>query len=105
MTMLLVLVMCWVGERTSLPEATPSGGPAVERSHDSLPLGKLADSNADGQAAEAELADDSDVDALLVSEAAVGFASIIGFGPFATGRELNDWRVRSSIGARGPPLV
>lgn len=105
MAMLLTMVMCWVGERTSLPEAAPPGGPVVERSNtDALPLGKLADSNAE-QAVETELGDDSDVDALLISEAALGFASVFRFRQFDCGRELNDWRARSSVSARGPPIV
>jgi hypothetical protein len=105
MAVLLAMVMCWVGERTSLPEAAARGGPAVERSNaDTLPLGKLAESNVE-QLVEGELADDSDIDALLVNEAALGFASVFRFRQFDSRRELNDWRARSSVSARGPPIV
>lgn len=105
MAMLLTMVMCWVGERTSLPEAAPHRGPAVERSNtDALPLGKLADPNAE-QAVQTELADDSDIDALLVSEVALGSANVFRFRQFDSRHELNDWRARSSVSARGPPIV
>lgn len=105
MAMLLAVVMCWVGERTSLPEAGPRTGPAVERSNaDTLPLGKLAETNTGGHAVEAE-PDDSDLDALLVSEASLELTRFFVFRQFDSGRELNDWRARSSISARGPPVV
>jgi hypothetical protein len=106
MAVLLAIVMCWMGERPSLPEAEPRGGPAVERSHtDTLPLGKLAESSTEGQAAETEPGDESDVDALLIATAALEPTSGFAPGPFDCGRELNDWRARSSISARGPPIV
>jgi hypothetical protein len=106
MALLLTVVMCWVGERTELPEAGPRGGPAVERSNaDTLPLGKLADSNTVWEAAEADPADESDVDTLLITAAALEFAPGVALRQFDCGRELNDWRARSSISARGPPVV
>lgn len=107
MAVLLAVVMCWVGERTSLPEAAVRGGPAVERLHaDTLPLGKLADSSSEGQAAEVEPADDSeDIDALLVAHAALERVNGLVFRLFDCGRELNDRRARSTISARGPPVV
>jgi hypothetical protein len=106
MAVLLAMVMCWVGERTSLPQAESRGEPTVERSHtDTLPLGKLAESTTEGQAAEVEPADESDVDALLITEVAVEFARGFALREFHCGRELNDWRARSSISARGPPVV
>jgi hypothetical protein len=106
MAMLLAIVMCWVGERTSLPETEPRGGPAVERSHtDTMPLGKLAESGVEGQAAEAESGDEPGVDALLIAESALELACGVSFRQLILERELNDWRARSSISARGPPVV
>jgi hypothetical protein len=106
MAVLLAIVMCWMGERPSLPEAELRGGPAVERPHtDTLPLGKLAESSSEGQAAETEPGDESDVDALLITTAALEFALGFALRQFDCGRELNDWRARSSISARGPPVV
>lgn len=106
LAVLLAVAMCWVGERTSLPEAAVRGGPAVERLHaDALPLGKLAESSCEGQA-EAEPADDSeDIDALLVGQAPLECVNGFAFRQFVCGRELNDWRARSTISARGPPMV
>lgn len=109
MAVLLAMVMCWVGERTSLPEVGPRGGPAFERSNaDTLPLGKLAESNTEGQAGqsgEAEPVDDADVDALVVRATVLEFTDVFIVRQFDAGRELNDWRARSSISARGPPVV
>jgi hypothetical protein len=111
MAVLLAVVMCWVGERTSLPEVESRGGPAVERSHtDTLPLGKLADSSAEG-AGEAESADgsdksdESDGDAVFVIAASLELGLGLAFRQYDGLHELNDWRVRSSISARGPPVV
>jgi hypothetical protein len=104
LAMLLAVVMCWVGERPSFPKTALDDGPTLERSPpDTCPVGKLADSDGESEA-ESGSADDSDGDALVACEATLGFVRVIGVPEFEHRRELNDWRVRSSIGARGPPV-
>jgi hypothetical protein len=101
---LLALVLCWVSERASLAEGVHHGGPAVEREQtDTSPVGKPVDSTS--EALEGESVEDSDFDALLVVAASIEFVRSSSFRQFDHGRELNDWRVRSTIGARGPPIA
>jgi hypothetical protein len=115
---LLAIVLCWVGERTSLPEAEPHNQPAVERPRtNTLPLGKLAETGTDGQAAEGESGseldefdelDESDelgMDAAFISAATPELALGRVLRPFECGHDSVHWRARSSIGARGPPIV
>jgi hypothetical protein len=101
--MLLAVVMCCLGERTAVPEVALGDAPSFERApSDTCPLGKLADSS--GEAAEKESADDSDGDALVACEATIEFVRVVSVRQFDHRRELNDWRARSIIGARGPPI-
>jgi hypothetical protein len=68
-------------------------------------MGKPADSNAGGFAAEAQTADDADTDALLAAAAPIEVARCFSLPDFDHSHEFNDWRARSSIGARGPPIA
>jgi hypothetical protein len=104
--LLLAAVMCWMGEPTSPLEALHHGDPAVERSPaDEAPMGKPAGPSAEELADKAETVDDADSDALLVIETPLEVPRGFGLRHFAQSRELNDWRARSSIGARGPPVA
>lgn len=104
--MLLAMVMCWVGERASLVEALHHEGAAAERSQtDTSPVGMPAGPNVEGFADKAKTADDADSDALIAVAAPIEDARCFSLRHSDRAPELNDWRARSSIGARGPPVV
>jgi hypothetical protein len=101
---LLAVVMCWLSERTSIARAV-SDAPAVECEHADLgPAGKPDDSSAGGCVA-VEGADDSDCDAIFVIAAPIELARWSSFRHYDHDPRLSDWRSRSSISARGPPVA
>lgn len=101
------MVMCWLSERTSIAQAVSQGGPAVECHHSAPPVGKPADSSGEGRVAaeSAESADDADGDAILAIEARIEFVRCSNYRLSDSHHEFTDWRVRSNIGARGPPIA
>ena len=103
-SVLLAIVMCWFSERADIAQPV-SDGPAVEcQDSDTCPVSKPSDANSEGRPV-GETTDDSDSDAIFAIAPPIEVARFWSFREFYRGHELNDWRVRSSIGARGPPIA